>query len=484
MVRKIALKPSAKTENIPDEAIEIAKCRGSFPYFLRYVKTDDTQRGLGIMPFPDYPYLHNIAADLQRNRLNLVHKPRQMLFTWLLAAKRIWKANFYPHSNPLVISQGEEYSKAFLDRCWFIYENMPDYLKCQATKKATHIEWTNIGSEIISLPCTKNVGRSLSTNDVTLDEAAFFQWGAETFAAIAPSIDKYGCLDIGSTSNGKDPLFYELVNDPQYREVFNFIDLKWTDHPERNEEWKQEIISMIGLKRWLREYEKFWFAPLGKPVFEANWKDSMIEDCFDQWVNADVIVAGLDRGYHHPAVLWTFINPDDQWCKVAHWMASDMERDKFLLSVKQQTEGMFPGKPVIYWVPADFNLTESDGQNWFKKMRDLGMSVKVGKAGRDEKVRRTDAQRKPMKLRRDGKFSMIVDPRCDILIEGYKGGYCYPQVVNKPEDECPQKDGWYDHLQDCDAVIADNHFDDPVRRKPPVSSTVNQEFDKITGRPI
>jgi hypothetical protein len=162
-----------------------------------------------------------------------------------------------------------------------------------------------------------------------------------------------------------------------------------------------------------------------------------------------------------------------------------MRRDDFIKTAFEQGQAMFPGKPVLHWVPPDFDAVESDGQSWLKIMRDTyGMSVKIGRAGKDEVVRRTDAQRKFMKLRQDGKFAMIVDPRCDTLLEGYKGGYCYPKAINKPEDERPEKDGWYDHLQDCDAVIADNHFLRPYRREKLTSPTMNQKYDEITGRPL
>lgn len=452
---------------ISREDEELNRCRGRFSHFLKYVITNDTQRNLGEMPFPDYPYLMKMADDLQDNRLNLIFKPRQMLITWLLAAKRIWKANFHPYSNPLVLSQGELYAQAFLDRAWFIYERLPEFLRADAIKTAGEIKWPKLNSSIISLPCTKKAGRSLSSPDVTMDEAAFFEWGSETYAAVAPIVDKYGSLDICSTPNGKDPLFYELWTDPNFAKKFNKIDLKWMDHPERDDQWKQEIIAMIGLKRWLREYEKFWFAPLGKAVFEANWHDKMEMSCFDEWKDSDLIITGWDRGYHHPAILWTFMNKQDQWVKGIHYMASDMQRESFIKSAFEQTEALFPGKAVVHWVPPDFGQVDSDGKSWLEIMRGhpYKMNVKVGKAGKDEVVRRTDAQRNFMKLRQDRNFGMLVDPRCDVLLEGYKGGYCYPKAINKPEDEKPEKDGWYDHLQDCDAVIADNHFREPKQKE-------------------
>lgn len=471
---------------ISKEDEELTRCRGSFPYFLKYIKTNDTQRGLGEMPFPDYPFLNKIAHALQRNRLNLIFKPRHMLITWLLAAKRLWKSNFYPYSNPLFMSQGQIYADAVIDRIWFMYERLPDFLRADAERKASSIKWPKLNSEIISLPCTKNAGRSLSSPDITLDEAAFFQWGSETYAAVAPSVDKYGTLDICSTPNGKDPLFYELWTDDNFAKTFNKIDLKWMEHPERDEQWKQEIIAMIGLKRWLREYEKFWFAPLGKPVYGAEWNDFMEKDCFEQWKRADLILCGIDRGYHHPAALWTFINRQDQWCKVREFMPSDMRRDDFIKKVDELSKAYFPDKPVVYYFPYDCDMDESDGQDWSSIAKGFphNWNVKITRGGKDERVRRADAVRKQMKIRADKEFAALVDPACAVLIEGYKGGYCYPKNINTKEDEKPEKDGWYDHLQDADAAIADTYFGAPKPNEVLESPTANQKFDKTTGRPI
>lgn len=471
---------------ISNEDEELSCCRKRFAYFLRYVITNDTQRNLGEMPFPTYRYLMKMADDLQYNRLNLIFKPRQMLITWLLAAKRIWKANFHPYSNPLVLSQGELYAQAFLDRAWFIYERLPEFLRADAVKTAGEIKWPKLNSSIISLPCTKKAGRSLSSPDVTMDEAAFFEWGSETYAAVAPIVDKYGSLDICSTPNGKDPLFYELWTDPNFAKKFNKIDLKWTDHPERDETWKQEIIAMIGLKRWLREYEKFWFAPLGKPVYGAEWNDFMEKACFEQWKFADLIMCGIDRGYHHPAALWTFMNRQDQWCKVRELMPSDMRRDDFIKKVDELSDAYFPDKPVVYYLPYDCNADESDGQDWSSKAKEspYNWNVKLTRGGKDERVRRADAVRKQMKIRADKEFAMLVDPACTILLEGYKGGYCYPKNINAKEDEKPEKDGWYDHIQDADCAIADTYFGAPNPNEVLTSPTAGQKFDTTSGRPL
>jgi len=472
---------------VSHEAEEHAKCKGNLDYFCsNYVITNDTQRGLGPMPFPDYPYLHRVANELQVNRLNLIFKPRHMLITWLLAAKRIWKANFNPYIEPLVLSQGQLYADAFAERCWFIWEHLPEFLKADAIQHPSEIEWPKLHSKIISLPCTKNAGRSLSSSDVTMDEAAFFEYGSETYAAIVPTIDTFGTLDICSTPNGKDPLFYELCTDENYAKKFHKIDLDWRDHPGRDEQWKADIIATIGLRRWLREYEKFWFAPLGKPVFAENWIDQMEQACFEQWKHANMILCGIDRGYHHPAALWEFVNTRDQLCKVREFMPSNMTRDSFIKSVDEQSKAMFPGKSIQYFVPYDCTMDESDGMQWIKIMQDspFNWSIRVGKGGADEKVRRTDAQRKQMKIRADQEFAMLVDPACQILLEGYKGGYCYPKAINKPEKEKPEKDGWYDHIQDTDAVICDTYFAEPQSRGRLVSPTQDSRFDKVTGRRV
>jgi hypothetical protein len=58
---------------------------------------------------------------------------------------------------------------------------------------------------------------------------------------------------------------------------------------------------------------------------------------------------------------------------------------------------------------------------------------------------------------------MLIDPEgCPILLQNIQGGYCYPEKVDKPEDEKPAKDGYNDHLPNALEVICHNQFNKPI----------------------
>ena len=222
----------------------------------------------------------------------------------------------------------------------------------------------------------------------------------------------------------------------------------------------------------------------GKAVY-GIWKQSQIIECNKVWNKRNTVIRGWDRGFHFPACVWSYVNGEDQLCLAREVMGEDITRDDFIKYVVEKSGIWFPDADFVDYTPADLGQKESDGKSWRQVMKANGISPKEGKAGRDEVVRRTDAVRKKMKLRQDNKFGMIVDSRCEILIEGFEGGYHYPEVVDKPEDEKPEKDGYYDHLQDALAVICDNHFTVLGEGKQRMRHRSEKKiYDPVTGRPL
>ncbi len=446
---------------LSEQDVQRSMCRKNFKHFLRFCKSEDTQRSLGILPFPiEYPYIQRVADELQYNRQNVILKSRQMIITWLMAAKTVWKCNFNTSQLYPIISRVEDVAKEIKDRAWTIWEHLPEWLKADATATVFEIKWPKLRSRIKSMPCTEDVARSFSASNVMVDEGAFLKWGNLMFASIKPIIDNYGGLDICSTPNGKDGLFHPLWHSKNKN--YNKIIVHWSEHPLRGKAWADEMREDIGDPRWLREYELSFATPAGK-VVHADFDARQI--IAEQWKAPTPIIRGWDRGYHSPATVWSFLNGIDQWIVDSEYMGEDVDRDKYIKSIVEMSKARYPDADFIDWVPGDFGQAESDGQSWVKVMKKYGIRPKIGKAGKDEVVRRVDAVRKRRKLRQDGKFGMLINPRCKILIEGFGGGYHYPEIINRPEDEKPVKDGYFDHLQNAVEVIADNHWSDFGEKK-------------------
>ncbi len=439
---------------------ELKKVHANFTYFLvNYVFTLDSQAGRGTQPIPDWPCVYKIATNLGKARQTVILKSRQMLVSWILAAYALHQSMYFTGSNVLVVSKGGRESREIGDRANFIYRHLPDWLKVPNKPNAQYgeVAFPSMDSRYICLPSTDDIGRTFSGNLIILDEMAYLPFGSLIMGALAPIIDVKGRFVGVSTPNGKDSLFYPVWHEdnPDIQKV----KLHYTERPDRDESWVKRMKLSVGMteQKWLREYEMSFATPAGKPVY-GIFSAKQIQSWKEHWHKGHILVIGPDRGFHFPGMLWTFMNKLDQLIVAHEYLGRDMRRDEFVQKCAQKTVALFGDADNITWVPGDFAMMESDGQNWKKVMEDAGFKVKIGKAGRDEIVRRVDATRRKMALRQDGNYGMLIDPSCEILIEALAGGYHYPEVIDKPENEKPEKDGYYDHLANCLEVICDNHF--------------------------
>ena len=405
-----------------------------------------------------------------------------MLISWLLAAKAVWQCTFYPYSDVPIISRVEDVAKELKDRAKLIYDNLPEFLKLYAVGTTFKMEWPDNHTRILSMSCTEDAARSFSASGVIIDEGAFLKWGSLMYGSIRPIIDEHGWIDICSTPNGHDALFHNLWHSNNER--LNKITCHWSEHPLRDRAWAENMRADIGDARFMREYELSFSTPAGKAVYASYWTKAMMKECHSQWRTANVIIRGWDRGYHYPACVWAYVNKQDQFCIAKSHLGEDVTRDDFIKSITEKSESAFPGADFIDYVPADFGQKESDGKTWGDIMKRHNITPKVGKAGRDEVIRRVDSVRQLMKVRQDGLFRMVVDPSCTTLIEGFDGGYHYPEKIDKPEDEKPMKDGYFDHEQNALEVICDNFLVSHTKKQDLTSPTVGQKFDKISGRPV
>lgn len=439
-----------------EQDIQRSMCRKSFIHFLRYVKTEDTQRGLGIQPFPvEYLFLQRVADQLQFNRQNVILKSRQMLITWLMDAKLVWRCNFNRSIDYPIVSRVEDVAKEIKDRAWTIYEHLPEWLQADAVETAFEIKWPKLRSRLKSLSCTMDVARSFSASDVMIDEAAFLKWGAVMFGSIRPIIDAYGNMDICSTPNLHDGLFHPLWH--KAKSNFNKIRVHWTEHPLRDQSWADLIIADIGHTRWMQEYELSFEAAPGKPVYEI-WNAAQAVSCFDRYNPKKLLIRGFDRGFEAPAALWGQINDDDQLMIFHEIQGEDIPRDDWLREIAETTEALFPDHKGGFFGhgASDFFKPESDGESWRDSMKRFGIHLKEPK--KDSIDRRVTATRGRLKLRDDGKFGIIVDPEhCPLLVAALGGGYHYPEKPDSQGRYKPVKDE-FSHLSDCLAHICDGHF--------------------------
>lgn len=136
----------------------------------------------------------------------VILKARQLGISWLMAGYCLWKSMFSDSAKVLLFSQEETSAWALLDKCRFMWRNLPEFLKI-TTRHDTRdkIDFVANDSEIGAYPSTGRAGRGTDATVIVRDELAKHDQAKEHFAAIGPAIDAGGqSIDL-STIDKNDP---------------------------------------------------------------------------------------------------------------------------------------------------------------------------------------------------------------------------------------------------------------------------------------
>ena len=143
------------------EAREIADCAASFEYFVfKWARTFDPHDKVNpVKGFPEKDYLRLLAREFQHGPdVIYVAKSRQLMVSWLLAARTVWEILYHPHAWAVFQSKKEE------DAAEMIYDTVPS--KARASFIMSHLpEWMQV--------CICVEGDKRITRRYTLDQKTF-----------------------------------------------------------------------------------------------------------------------------------------------------------------------------------------------------------------------------------------------------------------------------------------------------------------------
>lgn len=180
----------------------------------------------------------------------------------------LWRAMFVPDSTILIAAHKHSGALEIMQRIRYAYEICPDFIRAGVTGYGkSHIEFEN-GSRLVAQATTDNTGRGMSISLLYLDEFAFVRpsIAREFWVSISPTLSTGGSAIITSTPNSDEDQFAEiwrLANkcfDENGNETelgvngFKAFRAEWWEHPDRDEEWKQDEIGRIGEERFRREH--------------------------------------------------------------------------------------------------------------------------------------------------------------------------------------------------------------------------------------
>lgn len=268
---------------------------------------NDTGSEVASMPFALWPKQQDVFSVMERERLAVFLKSRQVGISWIACLFALRNCSLYPGYPVLCISRSQDDADALIHRISFMYDQHQDqrWLSRLITDNTSELAWAN-GSSVISLAATKNAGRGFTGALAILDEWAFMAWPRQTLAAVKPTIDAGGKLFIISSADGQGSAYHQFWQHAEsgkngYKAVF----LPWFAHPDRGPDWReQKIVEASGdTASVLREYpanpiEAFTAAAgLVYDVWSDGPADGNVTEDADYQEGAGPIFWGVDDGY-------------------------------------------------------------------------------------------------------------------------------------------------------------------------------------------
>ena len=197
----------------------------------------------GWTPFHLWPSQVEALGKLERGRLAVILKARQLGMSWLTVGFGLWQMIFRPAATVLLFSQRDDEAVHLLTfRLRGMYDRLPPLFKARAvTRDNAHEFRLSNGSAALAFPTTG--GRSYTASMAIVDEADHTEDLDGLLNAVKPTIDAGGRLILLSTvdkTRPESPLkrIYRaaLRGENDYTPIF----LPWHANPARTPEWYAE----------------------------------------------------------------------------------------------------------------------------------------------------------------------------------------------------------------------------------------------------
>lgn len=223
---------------------------------------------------------------------------------------------------------------------------------------------------------------------------------------------------------------------------------------------------------WKKKYllGKRGFIPDGKPYYRGfNYTINTGEFDAVQGVPLD---CGWDFGFHHPAFLVSQMDRQDRWILLRELLGYDLTIEKFCQQVKTFLNTYYPGMACVhYGDPACVQVNDKSEMTSKQICASHGFALHHRPS--QYRTRKEIVEKRLATLNGD-KPQLLIDSRyCRNIVDGFLGGYHYPNRKQmqsfEVKHELPFKDGFYEHLMNSMEYIAVNKFSPIEIRRPQVT---------------
>jgi len=250
---------------------EYIKCAQDPAHFMKkYCFIQHPQRGR--IPFHLYPFQEKVLHLWRDNPYSIVLKSRQLGISTLGGGYALWLMLFHKDRNVLCLATTQETAKNMVTKVRFMFDNLPSWLKIDSVENNRLSLRLANGSQIKAKSSNSDAARSEAVSLLLIDEAAFIENVAETWASAQQTLATGGGAIILSTPYGTGNWFHQTwVRAENGENDFLPIKLPWYVHPERDEAWRKKQDELLGDPRAAAQECDCDFASSGDVVFYQEY---------------------------------------------------------------------------------------------------------------------------------------------------------------------------------------------------------------------
>jgi hypothetical protein len=239
-----------------DQIKELVKCASDIVYFVsNYCKIITLDKGLQL--FKPFEYQKRMLKVFDDDRFVINLLPRQMGKSTIVAAYLLHYAMFNREKTIGILANKAATSREILSRIQRMYEHLPMWMQLGVKEWNKGSMVLENDSKILAAATSSDSIRGLSLNIIYLDEFAHVGQQREFWESTYPVISsgEESKVIITSTPNGME-LFYKIYKEAEEgKNNFTPVKVHWSEHPKRDEKWKEETLKNIGMEQFKQEFD-------------------------------------------------------------------------------------------------------------------------------------------------------------------------------------------------------------------------------------
>jgi hypothetical protein len=450
-------------------AVELCK-RDILNFFNYFLWTYDPRKEGKDIPFIPYPYQEVFIKGINQNIIDgessLTEKSRDMGVTWMLLGIFLYRWLFFDESFLLGSRKQEMVDKlgnidTHFERLRYMITKLPDWMLTLCGCEKKNLEnfmkiFKSNGAVLTGESMNTDFSRQGRYKAILLDEFAFVD-GAELIWRACG--DSAPCKLPVSTPNGRNNFFAKLREGGAVK--VNTI--HWSNHPDKTPEWYEKQKAERTDKDVAQELDINYTVSAGEPFYEGFSRALHLRKMSPS--KSKPLILSWDFGFQHPNCLIGQLTVEGRLLLVDNIFGENQIIDEFADYVIAYLNEYYSSflLDTGYCDPAGAQASDKSRVSSMETLRRKGFEVRAipSNAVYSNYAARKAIIEKKLKTMIDGIPSFIINDVVNnyILVEGFEGGYRYPDA-NKygGVKESPLSDNYFEHPFNCLEYIVVNLF--------------------------